>query len=102
MTAPLEIQLSPRNGSASEDDDDNWEADAYQHGMDYDTMEVEPGEEFTIPKNLTASVNCDETPYVLQKKDHRGHPETERGHGDLFLNPGRYLFHADGLTIERY
>ena len=96
MPAPLEIQLSSRQGLSDEDDD---YAEGYP-GDDYDSMEVEPGEDFTIPKNLNASVNCDDMPYVLRKTGHFG-PETVRGEGDLFLKPGRYCFHEDGLTIER-
>jgi hypothetical protein len=95
----LEIQLSPRQGYTDEDDDD-WEATGTQYGMDYNSMEVEPGEDFTIDKNLNASVNCDDTRYVLRKTDRFG-PQTVRGEGDLFLKPGRYHFHEDGFTIER-
>lgn len=98
MPAPLEIQLSSRRGLSDEYEEDD-DAGGYP-GDDYDSMEIEPGEDFTIDKNLNASVNCDDTPYVLRKTDRFG-PQTVRGEGDLFLKPGRYRFHEDGLTIER-
>ena len=101
MSAPLEIQLSPRNSSADQDDDDNWESAAYQSGFDYDSMEVEPGETFSISPKLQATVNCDETPYVLRRKDHFGHTEERRGESLIALKPGHYIFHDDGLTIEQ-
>ena len=100
MPDSLEIQLSPRQDNSNSDDDDEWGGGPTNYGLDYDSMEVDPGDDFTIPKNLNASVNCDDTPYVLHKTGRFG-PETERGAGDLFLKPGRYRFHEDGLTIER-
>lgn len=101
MPTNLDIQVWPRQGhSGFEDDEDTWEAGAVASGFDYDSMEAEPGEDFTIPRDLNASVNCDNTPYVLRKTDRFG-PQTVHGDGDLFLKPGRYRFHADGLTIER-
>lgn len=96
MSAPLEIQLSSRRGLSEEDDD---YSESYP-GDDYDSMEVAPGEDFTIDNSLNASVNCDDTRYMLRKPGRFG-PETVRGEGDLFLKPGRYRFHEDGLTIER-
>lgn len=100
MPAPLDIQVWLHKGhSGFEDDDDDWEAGAVASGFDYDSMKVEPGDNFTIPANLNASVNCDDIPYVLRKTDRFGTRDI-RGESDLFLKPGRYRFHANGLIIE--
>ncbi|MDU0372352.1 hypothetical protein ACFPAF_18265 [Hymenobacter endophyticus] len=90
MSQVLEIQIMPTSGSL------------YQRGFDIDTMDVDAGDTFKIEKGFQGSVSCDDEQYILKQKDaFSGYIEILEGEDTLFLEPGRYRFHTDGITIEQ-
>lgn len=108
-TNDLIIQLNPSYRSAAESigynlepEEMNNEAVLYQQGIDTDEIGIEPGEKFKITSEYeSGSVSCEEINYKLIKKDFNGIIETIENEKYLFLEPGKYLFHPDGITIEK-
>lgn len=95
----LRVQLIPQI-SFGEDfgDDDN--AALFQQGFDIKEFEVELGKTFTIADRFEEGrISCEEINYVLIKINMEGRKETVRD-AVLLLDPGKYLFREDGLTIE--
>ncbi len=90
MSDVLEVQIMPTTGSP------------YQRGVDIDTMEVEPGETFVIDKKFEGSISCEEENYIFWDRDQFTNQKEQAEPDDAyFLRPGSYLFHDDGITIEK-
>jgi len=90
MAGILEVQIMPTTGSL------------YQRGFDIDTMEVEPGETFNIDKKYQGTVNCEEKEYIFWDRDEFTNRKEQAEADDTYLlRSGSYLFHEDGLTIEK-
>ena len=90
MAGILEVQIMPTTGSL------------YQRGFAIDTMEVEPGETFNIDKKYQGTVNCEEEKYIFWDRDEFTNRKEQAEANDTYLlRPGSYLFHEDGLTIEK-
>ena len=86
----LEVFIMPSNGS-----------DGYQSGMDTDSFNVVIGETFKIDSDYAGWIENDESKYKLVKKNSRGSFDTIDDSDQLDLEPGNYLFHIDGETIEQ-
>ena len=90
MSSALEVQIMPTTGSL------------YQQGFDIDTMEVEPGETFKIDKKYQGSVSCEDEHYIFwDREEFTDRKELVEGEDTYLLRPGSYLFHEDGVTIEK-
>ncbi|MDZ4713522.1 MAG: hypothetical protein SGI89_14530 [bacterium] len=105
----LTIQLKPSYSSTAESmgfnlqtDEIDSEAVLFNQGLDIDEMEVEVGEEFKISSQFeNGIVSCEENNYKLIAKDENGRVKTTENEISIFLEPGKYLFHDDGITIEK-
>ena len=105
----LTIQLKPSYGSTAESMDYNPEVDEidsesvlFKQGLDIDEIEVEIGEKFKISSQFESGiVSCEEINYKLITKDSDGRMMTTENEESLILEPGTYLFHEDGTTIEK-
>lgn len=73
----------------------------YQQGMDIDSFNVVIGEKFKIDSDYVGWIENDENKYKLVKKNSRGGFDTIDDSDQLDLEPGNYLFHDDGVTIEQ-
>ena len=90
MSTPLEVQIMPTTGSL------------YQRGFDIDTIEVEQGETFKIDKKYQGTVSSEEEPYIFWDRDEFTNRKEQADPNDTYLlRPGSYLFHEDGITIEK-
>jgi hypothetical protein len=108
----LTIQLTPSFRSTAEkmgfdvegmDADANSDAISFQQGFDIVVVEFKPGEKFKIPLEIeSAIIACDETSFKLVAMDFDGKMEILFDGEDVIdLGPGEYLFHNDGIRIER-
>jgi hypothetical protein len=86
----LEVFIMPSDSS-----------DGYQQGMDIDSFNVGIGEKFRIDSDYVGWVENDDSKYKLVKKNSRGGFDTLDDTDHLDLEPGNYLFHNDGETIEQ-
>jgi len=86
----LEVFIMPSDSSGG-----------YQQGMDIDSFNVVIGEKFKIDSDYVGWIENDESKYKLVKKNSRGGFDTLDDSDQLDLEPGNYLFHDDGLTIEQ-
>ena len=86
----LEVFIMPSDSSGG-----------YQQGMDIDSFNVVIGEKFKIDSDYVGWIENDESKYKLVKKNSRGGFDTIDDSDQLDLEPGNYLFHNDGETIEQ-
>ena|SRR5258708_6873032 len=81
----------------------NSDAILFQQGFDIVVVEFKPGGKFKIPVEIeSAIISCDETSYKLVAMDFEGKMEILiDGEDTIELKPGEYLFHNDGIKIEK-
>jgi hypothetical protein len=106
----LEILINPNFNSTrdsiglSEDQDNNSDAVLFQQGYDMDVLEVEQGDNFEIDNEFEGQINCEETQYKfikLKKDEDEEWEDDDYEEGDsITLQPGKYKFLEDGITIE--
>ena len=98
----LEVFIMPNDNSGDNDDfDDDGESEGIQQGRDIDSFSVMKGERFKTESQFTSWVENDEKKYKLVKRIPHGSFETLDTSNHLDLEPGNYLFHDDGVTIEQ-
>ena len=107
----LEIQLFPSFNSTAknmgydlETDDVDSDAVGFQQGADIDVLTVEAGEKFEITADFeNGSISNEDRIYKVMKNVFFGDREKKmilESEDEIVLEPGKYLFHADGITIE--
>ena len=83
------------------DEDVDCDAISYQQGYDIDSMEIAPGEKFTIDENWEKAVfDCAGETYFLIMRLPSGEPEVNEFDHVIHFGQGKYLFHEDGKTFE--
>ena len=111
-TKNLIIQLFPTyesiaktHGLDPNNDDADGDAIGALQGNDIVEIECEPCDQFEITSTdfEFGNIFCDEIDYKLIKKDFNGTKEIIEKDIEKYirLEPGKYLFHTDGITIEQ-
>ena len=109
----LEILIKPSFDSTrksmgiSKHEDYDSDAVLFQQGYNMFPLNIEPGEKFKIKKNFTGHIDCEETQYKLINIKEEWEDDVDEWDEDNYqegdpitLQPGKYKFLEDGITIE--
>ncbi len=98
-------QLSTLQNMGFEEDEYNEdmhdEAISYQQGWDIESMDMNPGETFTIDENWEKAVfDCEGETYIMVTRLPSGEPEAIEADDRIQFGNGKFKFHEDGKTFE--
>jgi hypothetical protein len=89
------------NDSCVENEDVDSDSAHFQQGANIDTFSVMKGNRFKIESQYEGWVENEEKKFKLVEKNSHGDFDTLDDSDQIDLEPGNYLFHEDGMTIEQ-
>jgi|ERR1035437_4751617 hypothetical protein len=98
----LIVQITTSLSSMNlEDDDENDDSILVEQGNNYDEFPVAIGEQFKIDAGYEGSISCETIGYKFINKFDDMENRTYKIGATIELESGEYLFHKDGVTIEK-